>query len=172
MRQVENKPTRKDPVKNTEKVVDKIVTTLSAMYQEPQVLPPLDMDPDKDDKPPDHNIVVMSPVNVITNHPARTKRELTVRPMPASGMHKLKVMLETASWSEIFAAETAHEKTTLFQKQTMNLCNVVIPKRTIKVSSDDQPFYTENLESLNRKTKERKFKTKKISKVAGTQSKV
>ena len=68
-----NTPTRKDPVHNTEKILDKIMTTLSAMYQEPQVRPPLDMDPDKDGEPADQQIVVMSPVNVINNSPARTK---------------------------------------------------------------------------------------------------
>ena len=69
MRQVVNKPTRIDPVHNTEKVLDKIMTTLSTMYQEPQALPPLDMDPDKDGKPSDHNIVVMSPADMqfVTN---------------------------------------------------------------------------------------------------------
>ena len=49
------------------------MTTLSTVYQEPQVLPPLDMDPDKDGEPADQQIVVMSPVNVINNSPARTK---------------------------------------------------------------------------------------------------
>ena len=91
MRQVVSKPTRRDPVHNTEKVLDVIITTLSTMYQEPKVLPPLDMDPDKNGKPADHKIVVMSPVNGVHNNPAGTKREVEVRPMPESGMHKLKV---------------------------------------------------------------------------------
>jgi hypothetical protein len=67
MRQVVSKPTRRDPVHNTEKVLDVIITTLSTMYQEPKVLPTLDMDPDKNGNPADHKIVVMSPVNVVHN---------------------------------------------------------------------------------------------------------
>ena len=161
MRQVVNTPTRKDPVHNTEKVLDTIITTLSAMYQEPKVLPPLDKDPDKDGKPADHKIVVMQPVNVIFNNPARTKRKLTVRPMPESGMNKLRMLLETASWDKLFAAKTAHEKATLFQNQIMKLCNEAIPQRNINVSSDDQPFYTNKLDQLNRKKKREYSKRRK-----------
>ena len=154
MRQVVSKPTRRDPVHNTEKVLDVIITTLSTMYQEPKVLPPLDMDPDKNGKPADHKIVVMSPVNGVHNNPAGTKREVEVRPMPESGMHKLKVILETANWDELYLAETAHEKATLFEKKVIELCDKTIPKKTMSISSDDEPFYNDKLDKLNRKKKE------------------
>ena len=43
----------------------------------------------------------------------------------------------------------------------MQLCNVAIPKRTIKVSSDDQPFYTDKLDRLNRRKKREYSKQRK-----------
>ena len=66
-KQIVTKPTRLNPPR----ILDKIITTLSKYYQEPIILPPLDNDPDKNGKPSDHNIVVMSAINVVNNKPGR-----------------------------------------------------------------------------------------------------
>ena len=41
------------------------MTTLGQYYQKPEVLPPLDQDPDKNGKPSDHKIVKMKPINTV-----------------------------------------------------------------------------------------------------------
>ena len=74
---------------NPSRMIDPILTTLGKFYQKPVVLPPLDNDPDKDGKLSDHKIVKMSPISTINNKPARTKREVTFRPFPESGIKAL-----------------------------------------------------------------------------------
>ena len=93
--QVVNKPTRHNPPR----VLEKIVTTLGAYYQEPIILPPLDNDPEFFFKPNDHNIVVMSAINVINNKPARTNKEITHRPITDSDLEKMEDWLKGKIWA-------------------------------------------------------------------------
>ena len=78
MKQIVTKPTRHNP----DRLLDPIITTLSNLYQTPEVLPPLDNDPDKDGKPSDHNIIIAEPISEINNSCARQLRKITVRPTP------------------------------------------------------------------------------------------
>ena len=71
MKQIVSKPTRQ----NQPGVLDTILTTLSNYYQTPEVLPPLDNDPDKNGKPSDHNIVIAKPISEINNTCSREKKE-------------------------------------------------------------------------------------------------
>ena len=71
MKQVVQNPTRLDPPR----IIDPIITTLSAYYQLPKCLAPLESDPDKNGKPSDHLMVLMEPINMLNNMPARTKRK-------------------------------------------------------------------------------------------------
>ena len=77
LKQVVQNPTRLDPPR----LLDPIITTLADFYQLPKCLPPLDADPDTNGKPSDHLMVVMSPISVVNNKPARTKRTFTYRPI-------------------------------------------------------------------------------------------
>ena len=84
-KQIVTQPTRLNPPR----ILDKIITTLSKYYQEPIILPPLDNDPDKNGKPSDHNIVVMSAINVVNNKPGREFREIIYRPITEVGIEKM-----------------------------------------------------------------------------------
>ena len=74
---------------NPPSILDPIMTTLAPYYQKPQVLPPLDPDPDKNGKPSGHKIVKMKPINTLNNKPASTKRKVIFRPFPESGLNKI-----------------------------------------------------------------------------------
>ena len=89
LKQVVTKPTRLNPPR----VLDKIITTLTPYYQEPIILPPLDSDPDKNGKPSDHNIVVMSAINVVNNKPGRQSKNITYRPITESGIDEMESWL-------------------------------------------------------------------------------
>ena len=153
MKQMVTKPTRIDSITKSEKILDPIIPTMAKFYQEPEVLPPLDNDPDKNGKPSYHKIVVMCPINMTHNKPARSKREFTVRPLPESGLNMLGKWLNQANWDEVMDCESAHEKAQAFQTKILKACNEIVPAKTIKVSSDDQPFYNDKLDKLNRKKK-------------------
>ena len=86
-----------------------IATITTAYYQEPKILPPLDNDPDKNGKPSDHNIVIMSAINVINNKPARTTKEVICRPLTEAGYSKMEDWLKCEEWSFLDKGDT-HEK--------------------------------------------------------------
>ena len=82
-RQVVTTPTRKD------KILDPIITTLGKFYQGPVCLPPLDNDPDKSGAPSDHMIVLMKPIDSISNNPARKLKIVKYRPLTESGIRNM-----------------------------------------------------------------------------------
>ena len=75
---------------NPPAMLDPIIMTLGSFYQTHVIHPPLDPDPDSNGSPSDHLIPVMKPVDTINNKPARTVREVTVRPLPHSGLKKFR----------------------------------------------------------------------------------
>ena len=102
---------------------------MSNYFQEPDILPPLDNDPDKNGKPSDHKIVVMKPIDMVNNNPARTKREVTVRPLPESGLNKLGEWLRSTNWEKVNIAEIAHEKAEAFEAEMLAICEETVPKK-------------------------------------------
>ena len=70
------KPTRIDKASRKEAMLDPVIMTLSHYYQVPQILAPLDADPDNNGKPSDHNIVLVNPICAINNKVARTTKEI------------------------------------------------------------------------------------------------
>ena len=69
--QIVSKPTRIDRASGKKTMLYQVIMTLSHYYQEPQILAPLDADPDNNDKPSDHNIVLVNPICAINNKVAR-----------------------------------------------------------------------------------------------------
>ena len=57
---------------NPDAMLDPIFTTLSKFYQQPDIKPPLDNDPDKNGRPSDHHIILMKPITSHQNAPARS----------------------------------------------------------------------------------------------------
>ena len=81
LNQIVKTPTRVDPVKGVEAILDPVITTLTPYYQTPQCLPTLHFDPDKNGKPSDHRIVVVRPITSINNQCAKSTRTITSRPI-------------------------------------------------------------------------------------------
>ena len=146
MRSMVNKPTRLNP----DRILDNIVTDMAKWYQIPECLPPLDADAGTGGKPSDHLTVVMSPIDVINNKPARTEQKLAVRPMKESGMNMFGAWLKEQNWSELFDAETVDEKSEIFQNILLQKVEEFLPQKIRKISSDDQPFCTEKMKYLKR----------------------
>ena len=158
LKQVVTKPTR------GEKILDPIITSLHNYYQTPEVLPPIDADPDKNGVKSDHNMVTMAPVNVVNNVPSRTKRTITVRPMRESGINKIKDWLEETSWDFLTKTDSAHEMADIFETTLKAKIDEALPIKDVKVSSDDKPWYTAKLDKLNRKKQREYEKNRKSSK--------
>ena len=150
--------TRMDPPA----ILDPIITTMSSYYQVPECLEPLDADPDKDGKKSDHRIVVARAINIINNKSARKTRNVTVRPIPESGILKMKEWFIDQSWEDVYTAESAHDKAAIFQQMLMGVLDRIIPEKIRKINNDDQPWISHRLKVLDRKRK-RIFHTERRS---------
>ena len=151
LKQVVTKPTRMNPPR----ILDKIITSMADFYQEPVICPPLDNDPEKNGKPSDHCIVMMSAINVINNKSNRTFKEVTFRPITEVGISKMSEWLVEKDWSDM--------KKETVDNQAANLMHILqvktdefFPQKKHKISNDNQPFFTRKLENLKRK-KQREF---------------
>ena len=70
-------------------MLDPIITTISKYYREPEILAPLDPDPDKNGQPSDHEIVLSKPISSFDNKTARTTREVKFRPISQAGLDNM-----------------------------------------------------------------------------------
>ena len=86
--QIVTKPTRVDSVTGKEAILNLVILTLSQYYQTPEILAPLDSDPDKTGKPSDHKMVIVTPISTINNQNARVTRKIEVQPITDIGLHK------------------------------------------------------------------------------------
>ena len=159
LKQMVQDPTRLNPPR----ILDPIITTLSNYYQLPECLPPLDADPYSNGKPSDHKMVVMKPVSVLNNKPARSKREITFRPFNNDRLQQMLEWIEKEDWSEVSHENNAHRKTEILQELLLSKYHEFFPEKTRKIYSDDEPFFTEKLSKLKRR-KCREFQKHRKSK--------
>ena len=162
--QIVNKPTRRDPVTGVEALLDPIITTLASYYQTPKCLPPLDCDPDSNGKASDHRIVVAHPISAIDNICARTTKDIKVRSLTDLGMFKMRSWLANQKWSEILETNCASEKATKLQSMLLKSFQEFFPEKTLKVSSDDQPWISHKLKAMDRRRKREYYKNRKSDK--------
>ena len=132
-------------------MLDPIMSTLGGYYQKPVCLPPLDPDPDTNGKPADHLIVVMRPINTLNNKPGRQFRNVKVRPLPQSGMSKFQAWIQEQTWKEVLEEESVDKKAEVLHNMIINKLDEVCPEKTMKISSDDRPWFNNQLKRLKRK---------------------
>ena len=111
MRQIVQDWTRLNPPA----LLDPVITTMAKFYQKPECLEPLDADPEKNGAKSDHRIVIVKPINAINNRSGRTTRTIKVRPFTQSGLEKMKTWFIDQTWENVYSAESAHEKASIFQ---------------------------------------------------------
>ena len=129
---------------NPPRMLDSIITTLSSLYQLPQILPALAADPDKNGKPSDHLMVLMPALTSLNNKPARTNKEVAFRPISKEGLQSMENWIETEDWSSIKSENSANRK--IYSK-----FYEFFSQKIRKILSDDEPYFTEKLASLKRK---------------------
>ena len=125
MQQLVKGITRLDPPK----MLDPIISTLGSFYPQPEILPPLDADPDINGKTADHLIPVMRPINSINNRCSRTYQNITVRPIHQSGMKLLTNWFENQDWSENLSVKSVDSKAELLLYQVTMALNEYLPQK-------------------------------------------
>ena len=94
--------------------------------------------------------MVFKPISVLNNKPARIVREILVRPMKQSGIDLFGHWIKSQTWSEVFDVETVDEKAEVFQNMLLEKLEQFLPAKLRRISSDDQPFCTEEMKRLKR----------------------
>ena len=80
-------------------------------------------------------------------------RKIIVRPTPEDKLKILKSHFKCEQWHKIKESKSAHEQAHYFHTELFSTCDTIIPEKTRRVSSDDQPWYTERFRRLNKKKK-------------------
>ena len=119
-------------------------------YQEPDCLAPLAADEGSGDSPSDHLTVIMEPIDVLNNKPARIKREDAVGQMKQSSIDLFGFWIKGQDWKEIFEAKHVDDKTERIQTVLLEKVDEFFPQKLRVISSDDQPFCTEEMKHLKR----------------------
>ena len=122
---------------------------MSKYYQVPECLEPLDADPDKDGKKSDHRIVVARAITILNNKSGREARKVKVRPMPESGILRMKEWFVDQPWDEVYQAESAHDKASVFQKMLLEALDDIFPEKIRKINNDDHPWISHRLKVLD-----------------------
>ena len=159
-RQVVQVPTRLNP----EAILDPIITTLSEFYQDPVTKPPIQNDKDKAGKPSDHLVVLMEPISNSVNCPSRQYRTVTFRPLTESGIAAMGKWLSKETWIGLYSSSDTNEKAELLQTTLLQKLNEFFPLKTMRLSDDDQPWFSAKLKKLDRKLKREFFKNHKSKK--------
>ena len=151
--QVVQKPTRIDPKTGKESILDTIMTTLSAYYQEPNCIAPLDIDINKIGKKSDHKIVLMEPITDCMSDSARIQRVVKIRPVTKKGLANMTNWLIDEKWTSVFSPISAHIKAENFQQLLVAKFNLFFPEKSQKFTNEDQPWMNSHLKKLDRKRK-------------------
>ena len=160
MKQMVIGSTRLDPPR----MLDPILTDLGSFYQTPEILPPLAADPGSGGRTSDHLIPIMRPINEINNRCARVYKEVKIRPVTKSGMSKLRNWFESQDWDQNLSEESIDQKADLLHSMIMGAINQCLPEKSIKVSSDDSPWYNQALKKLDRRRRREYHRNRKSEK--------
>ena len=138
---------------NPPALLDPIISTLGSYYQRPVCLPPLNPDPEANGAPSDHLIVIMKPITTLNNRPCRNYQTIKVRPLTKSGLTKFRIWIQEQDWKDVIEEESIDKKAENLHKIVMDKLNEVCPEKDRKISSDDDPWFTDKLKKLQRKKK-------------------
>ena len=129
--------------------MDIVVTNLSKWYESPEPLPPLLPDNPAIGEPSDHLGVIVYPVKNVHNT-VRTKTYKTVRQFPESKTGTFGQIICNQSWSFLASNLGSSQLVELFEYYVQSVTDAVFPVKQIYVSSDDKPYFTEELRKMKR----------------------
>ena len=143
-------------------ILENIITDLHTLYQEPECLPPLQVDEDKAGSDSDHNIVLLPPIT-INNNRKRIKKAVVTRPLPESGVNQFAQFIGTHTWGEVLGEEDVNQKVLNFHNTIRTKLDECCPEKTVMVSYLDKKWMTPYLKTLNRKIKREFHKNCKVT---------
>ena len=95
----------------------------------------------------------MKPISVLNNRRERKKRVVKIRPLPQSKLDMFENWLKNFSWKPLQKLENSHKQAEYFQDTLFKYLQLYIPEKVVKFCNEDQPFFTPELKTLDRKRK-------------------
>ena len=133
------------------KVLDIVLTNLAVFFQEPVIVPPIQVDnPCKPGVPSDHKGVVVIP-KTVTDYPLTTQKYVrTIRPITTSAINNIGQVLTKEKWLFMDTTLSSTDLTELFQYFTGEVLNIFCPTKNVYARPNELPWVTENMKALKR----------------------
>ena len=121
-----------------------VLTDLAAYYEEPVVVPPIQVDDPSKGVPSDHNGVVVVPrKSAIPVKKLQIAR--TIRPITRSAITNIGQILTNESWQFMDQQLSPTDLTELFEYYTGEILNTFCPEKVIFSRPGANPFVTEEM---------------------------
>ena len=72
----------------------------------------------------------MKPINSVNNKPARTTREIKVRPLTKSGLANFEAWIQEQKWMEVLNTESVDKKAEILHNMVLNKLDECCPEKT------------------------------------------
>lgn len=157
LKQCVKEPTRLNPPA----ILDPIITDLHSFYHDAKVVPPLDVDDDKDGVPSDHLMVVMEPISNTSSIKQRNKTKIEFRSLHDNGFLLLEEMLKNKDWRFVHSDISVNILMERFQQELFSMFDISFPVKSKWVTEDDEPYFNDELHNLRRKVRREYHKNRK-----------
>ena len=151
------------PTRGT-KILTVILTDLQDFYNDPIIVPPVSVDNPQTGVPSDHMGVVYIPINTVDEVANKQKVTRTIRPITDAGIRNIGQVFTHEKWEFLDPSLSPSTLTSLFTSYTKDIINNFCPEKTIVERPGSNPFMTEDMKVLKRKTMREYEKRGKSSK--------
>ena len=151
------------PTRGT-KILTVILTDLQDFYNDPIIVPPVSVDNPQTGVPSDHMGVVYIPINTVDEVANKQKVTRTIRPITDAGIRNIGQVFTHEKWEFLDPSLSPSTLTSLFTSYTKDIINNFCPEKIIVERPGSNPFMTEDMKVLKRKTMREYEKRGKSSK--------
>ena len=137
---------------HNDKILDVILWNLSQFYSVPYIAGAVKPDNIATHVPSDHKNAVALPL-AGAGQEARTReyRVKTNRPLPDSGIRQMGIWLFEINWDEILRPElNPEEQDQILRTYLQNKVDQIFPEKKVRISSQDLPFITSEIKTLQK----------------------
>ena len=106
----------------------------------------------QDAKPSDHRMVIYKPLDQFNSFVPRDKKTITYRPWTDNGFITMQNELNESNWELILNSPDVNTKLLSFHEHVYDIYQASFPSKTRLITSENQPYFTDFLSKLKRKT--------------------
>ena len=132
--------------------MDVVLTNLDVFFEEPIIVPPIDVDdPAKGGVPSDHSGVVVN-TRTDANKPAlKHKIYRTIRPITSSSVNNIGQVLVEEEWQFLNPSLSPTSLVDLFEYYTGEILETFCPSKVVSSRPNDSPWISEEMKILKRR---------------------